>query len=453
MEIANSWADGEDCIQRAQSDEEDDYGRRRERRSKRRSRVYEDRDGPDMVAAGYADRRNDNSRNSGGYRSGNFRDNGRPTQSWQRRDRDNGPSAFDKLSGPCTIHFYIDKQDGKKKASHMLKDCREFQKLSEGMVQMRQQAPIPAFGNAPAPGEIAHGAPPPPPIGGPNQPVAPAQNNAGVPYPPPKGALNMIQKGRPTNRVQKKITRQINLAVATPPAIPEYLSGSESCITFTRADHPCQIPRPGHAALVLEAQIGGFEMSRVFMDGGSGINLMFASTLAAMRIPQCSLEQSDTTFHGIVPGKGIFPLGKIGLDVIFGKPDNFRQERLEFEVVDWPSQYHAILGRVAFARFLAVPHYAYLLLKMPGPRGVITVHGSFTRSDQCDRDFNKISQSFGMQDELVRLREVTDNGLPPVTRQNAPDMSFDSTVNTKKVQVHPTDASKTALIANDLSTA
>ena len=58
-----------------------------------------------------------------------------------------------------------------------------------------------------------------------------------------------------------------------------------------------------------------------------------------------------------------------------------------------------------------------------------------------------------MQDELVRLREVTDNGLPPVTRQNAPDISFDSTVNTKKVQVHPTDASKTALIANDLSTA
>src|SRR3954464_6707228 len=96
----------------------------------------------------------------------------------------------------------------------------------------------PGFGNAPAPGEIAHGAPPPPPVGGPNQPVAPAQNNAGHGYPPPKGAL-MIQKGRPTNRVQKKITRQINLAVETPPAIPEYLSGSESCITFSRSDHPC----------------------------------------------------------------------------------------------------------------------------------------------------------------------------------------------------------------------
>src|SRR4051794_28197591 len=120
----------------------------------------------------------------------------------------------------------------------MLKDCREFQKLSKSMVQMRQQAPLPGFGNAPAPGEIAHGAPPPPPIGGPNQPVAPAQNNAGNGDPPSKGAL-MIQKRRPTNRLQKKTPHQINLAVATHPAILEYLSRSESYITFSRSDHPC----------------------------------------------------------------------------------------------------------------------------------------------------------------------------------------------------------------------
>ena len=31
---------------------------------------------------------------------------------------------------------------------------------------------------------------------------------------------------------------------------------------------------------------------------------------------------------------------------------------------------------MAFARFIAVPHYAYLKLKMPGPRGVIIVNGN-----------------------------------------------------------------------------
>src|SRR3954468_21556482 len=76
MDIANRWADAEDSVHRAQSEEEDDYGRRRERRNKRRPRVYDDRDGPDMVAAGYADRCNDANRNSGGYRGGNFRDGG-----------------------------------------------------------------------------------------------------------------------------------------------------------------------------------------------------------------------------------------------------------------------------------------------------------------------------------------------------------------------------------------
>ena len=64
-------------------------------------------------------------------------------------------------------------------------------------------------------------------------------------------------------------------------------------------------------------------MSRVFMDGGSGINLIFASTLRAMRIPLTCLEASNITFHGNVPGKGVYPLSKINLDVIFDTPKNF----------------------------------------------------------------------------------------------------------------------------------
>ena len=136
-------------------------------------------------------------------------------------------------------------------------------------------------------------------------------------------------------------------------------------------------------------------MGKVFMDGGSGINLIFASTLRVMNRSLTNLAPSDTTFHGIAPGKPILPLGTIALDVIFGEPDNFRREKIDFEVLDWPSQYHAILGRPTYARFMAIPHYAYLKLKMPGPKGTITINGSFTRSDNCGRDFNKISKSFG----------------------------------------------------------
>jgi hypothetical protein len=45
---------------------------------------------------------------------------------------------------------------------------------------------------------------------------------------------------------------------------------------------------------------------------------------------------------------------------------------------------------------MAVPHYTYLILKMPGPRGIIIVKGSFEVSDLCDREFYKMAQNFGM---------------------------------------------------------
>jgi ribonuclease HI len=110
-----------------------------------------------------------------------------------------------------------------------------------------------------------------------------------------------------------------------------------------------------------------------------------------------NLPESTNTFHGIVPGRAVHPKGTVLLDVTFGTPEHFRTESIEFEVVDWKSQYHAILGRPTFARFMAVPHYAYLKLKMPGPMGVITVNGNFQRSDACDRDFSKISEAFQME--------------------------------------------------------
>jgi hypothetical protein len=62
--------------------------------------------------------------------------------------------------------------------------------------------------------------------------------------------------------------------------------------------------------MVLKAQIGGYDVGRVFMDAGSGINLIYARTLKAM----CSLESlkpTDCSFHGIVLGGANYPLGKI----------------------------------------------------------------------------------------------------------------------------------------------
>ena len=73
-------------------------------------------------------------------------------------------------------------------------------------------------------------------------------------------------------------------------------------------------------------------------------------------------------------------MGSLLLKVIFGFPDNFRSEHLTFHIAPFQSGYQALLGREAFARFNAIPHYASLTLKMPGPHGIITVNGNIKRS-------------------------------------------------------------------------
>lgn len=69
------------------------------------------------------------------------------------------------------------------------------------------------------------------------------------------------------------------------------------------------------------------------MDGGSGINIMYAGTMRKMGLSLTGLRPSPTHFHGIMLGKKVEPLGQINLEVVFGSEDNFRAETLCFEVV------------------------------------------------------------------------------------------------------------------------
>ena len=107
------------------------------------------------------------------------------------------------------------------------------------------------------------------------------------------------------------------------------------------------------------------------MDGGSSLNLIYQDTVRKMGIDPTRISQSNTTFKGVIPGPEARCTGSLVLEVVFGSPDNFRSEKLTFDIAPFRSSYQALLGRTAFARFNAVPHYAYLELKMPGPRGTI----------------------------------------------------------------------------------
>ena len=99
-----------------------------------------------------------------------------------------------------------------------------------------------------------------------------------------------------------------------------------------------------------------------------------------MGIDPIKISHSNTTFKGVTPGPEAHCTGSLLLEVIFGFPYNFRSEKLTFHIAPFQSGYQALLGREAFARFNTIPHYSSLMLKMPGPRGIIIVNGNIERS-------------------------------------------------------------------------
>jgi hypothetical protein len=171
---------------------------------------------------------------------------------------------------------------------------------------------------------------------------------------------------RPSRRREKLIRREVFNTDVTKPS---YLKWSEVLITFDREDHPDHVPQPGSYPLVVAPLFKSKRVHKVLMDGGSGINVLYASTLDDISIPQSALRLSTVPFHGVVPRMEALPIGQIDLPVTFGDVRNFRTETLTFEVVGFSWTYRAIHGRLAYAKFMTVHNYTYLKLKIPIRRG------------------------------------------------------------------------------------
>jgi hypothetical protein len=128
-------------------------------------------------------------------------------------------------------------------------------------------------------------------------------------YPGEDGVVNIIFRGssaRPSRRREKLIRREVFNADTVKPS---YLKWSKVPITFDRKDHPDHVPQPGSYPLVVAPLFKSKRVHKVLMDGGSGINMLYASTLDDMGIPQSQLRSSTAPFHGVIPGMEALPIG------------------------------------------------------------------------------------------------------------------------------------------------
>jgi hypothetical protein len=113
--------------------------------------------------------------------------------------------------------------------------------------------------------------------------------------------------------------------------------------------------------------------------------------------------------------------------------------------------YNAIIGKPRLAKFMAIPHYTYMILKMPGPQGIITVRADFQGAVECFR--------VAIQAALTTKPSTTSSAQAiskpeedlTVSANEAQAMtSMQSTEETKRINLGFADERKTAIISSSL---
>jgi hypothetical protein len=194
-------------------------------------------------------------------------------------------------------------------------------------------------------------------------------------------------------------------------------------------------------------------LPKTLIDGGSSLNIIFRETLRKMDFNFNKMTACDEPFYGIVPGKAAYPIGRVCLSVTFGTQENFRTKYLTFEVADFRSSYHVILGRPMLAKFMAIPHHTYLIMKMPTPNGILSVLGDIIVSYNCESSIVELSKDSAVRAAatvMVTQAAKIDQTTLEVPERKCTSTALDPSLVVKKVCLGLPDASKEAVIRANL---
>jgi hypothetical protein len=258
----------------------------------------------------------------------------------------------------------------------------------------------------------------------------------------------MIYGGQVANASARHRKQERREVCSVKVAASVYLDWSDKPITFDQGDHPDCVPSPGRYPLVVDPVIGNGRLTKVLMDGGSSLNIIYVEILGLLGVDLSTIRAGAAPFHGIIPGKRVLPIGQLDLPVCFGNPSNFRKETLTFKVVEFRGTYHAVLGRPCYAKFMAVPNYTYLKLKMPGPNGTITVGSTYCHAYECDVECVEYAEAIAESEALIADLDCLSKEAPDAKRHAG---NFEPAEAAKSVPLDPSnDAGKKVRIGSEL---
>jgi hypothetical protein len=180
------------------------------------------------------------------------------------------------------------------------------------------------------------------------------------------GSLSIASKTH-----EKKLKREISLAQRIEPE--RRMKWSNVHISFGLENHPKTELSEQNLPFVVKLPIGWHKVAKTLIDNGASHNLIMRKTFIEMGLSLAKLTPIYDMFHGVIPGHSSTSIGHIDLKVSYETGDNKQREMLMFEVASFDIGYNYILGRHFLLKFMTVIHTVYTTMKMPGPKGVLTI--------------------------------------------------------------------------------
>ena len=132
---------------------------------------------------------------------------------------------------------------------------------------------------------------------------------------------------------------------------------------------------------------------------------------------------------------------------------NYHIEHINFYVADFNTAYHTILGWPALAKFMSVLHYAFLVLKMPSPIGVLALWANLSIAYTHETESLTLAEATDLSIQMASV--VTNAKTVPVDDLEIPSLepsrASAKSKETKEVSLGLDDPSKTMKIGAHLN--
>jgi hypothetical protein len=211
------------------------------------------------------------------------------------------------------------------------------------------------------------------------------------------------------------------------------LKWSDTDISFGHEDHLETKLSNRNLPFVVKLSIGRHTVAKTLIDNEASLNLIMRKTFIEMGLNLADLTPIHNTFHCVISGQSSTFIGHIDHEVSCGSGDNKRREMVTFDVASFDIGYNKILGRPFLLKFMMVIHTAYATMKMPRPKGVITIKADPWDALTCENALLSHAGCFGnkaAQDQAAKTSKTQGGNTPHRTPMPKPPTSSTSRAST-----------------------